>query len=239
MALTRNIYKLGFEISPVILCDGIAQAMPGGMIPIVTLTQAVSLVSGAVGGNIDISDLDKYFCHWRVQTGSTLLNYELAKYPFASQKVAANAILAQPQEIPMIMSAPVNENTGIFTKLATFTALESALEAHANLGGTYIVATPAFIYNNCILTRVQDITPNSEIVPQREWLFNFEKPLITESEAGRAINNFLNKIDAGDVVSGSSWTNVTNAIGNTALGSTVSGVTENITGIISKLMGAG
>ncbi|EDW0960438.1 hypothetical protein PK23_004520 [Salmonella enterica subsp. enterica] len=30
MSFTRELYKLGFEISPVILCDGIAQSIPGG-----------------------------------------------------------------------------------------------------------------------------------------------------------------------------------------------------------------
>lgn len=237
MSITRSIYQLGFQISPVILCDGIAQAIPGGMLPIVTLTQSASIVSAALGGSIDIDSLDKYFAHWRVQSGSTILNYELAKYPFASQKVAANSALAQPLTIPMLMQTPVNENTGIFTKLVTFAALQATLEAHANLGGTYIVATPAMIYSNCILTMIQDVTPGSEVVPQRDWLFTFEKPLIAEDDAERELNNFLGKIDAGDVTDGPSWTNVSSALGNTALGSTVSGLTQDITGLISKLMG--
>lgn len=237
MSLTRDLYQLGFQISPIILCDGIAGAIPGGMLPIVSLTQAANFALGAVGGAIDLSSLDKYFCHWRVQSGSTLLNYELAKYPFANQKVAANAMLAQPQEIPMVMNAPINENTGIMSKMVTFSALQATLEAHANLGGTYIVATPAMIFNNCLLTKIQDITPNTEAVPQREWLFTFERPLISETEAEGAINNFLSKIDAGDVTTSSAWTTVGSALGNTSLGSSVSGLTEDITGLISRLMG--
>ncbi|SUG89106.1 phage holin, lambda family [Salmonella enterica subsp. enterica] len=47
---TRELYKLGFEISPVILCDGVAQSIPGGMLPIVALTQSASYVSGLMGG---------------------------------------------------------------------------------------------------------------------------------------------------------------------------------------------
>jgi hypothetical protein len=42
-----------------------------------------------------------------------------------------------------MMDAPVNENTGAMTKFVTLSALQSVLQAHANLGGTYIVATPA------------------------------------------------------------------------------------------------
>nr|WP_254867041.1 hypothetical protein [Salmonella enterica] len=65
MSFTRELYKLGFEISPVILCDGVAQSIPGGMLPIVALTQSASYVSGLMGGAIELTDLDKYFCHWR------------------------------------------------------------------------------------------------------------------------------------------------------------------------------
>lgn len=65
MAFTRELYKLGFEISPVILCDGVAQSIPGGMLPIVALTQSASYVSNLLGGAANLTDTDKYFCHWR------------------------------------------------------------------------------------------------------------------------------------------------------------------------------
>ena len=71
MAFTRELYKLGFEISPVILCDGIAQSIPGGMLPIVALTQSASFVTGLLGGAMELTDLDKYFCHWRAAQGAT------------------------------------------------------------------------------------------------------------------------------------------------------------------------
>jgi hypothetical protein len=58
-----------------------------------------------------------------------------------------------------MMDAPVNENTGAMTKLVTLSALQAVLQAHANLGGTYIVATPSIIYNNCILKTVKDSSP--------------------------------------------------------------------------------
>ena len=54
MGFTREMYKLGFEISPVILCGGIAQAIPGGMLPIVALTQSASFVTGLLGGAINL-----------------------------------------------------------------------------------------------------------------------------------------------------------------------------------------
>ena len=54
MAFTRELYRLGFEISPVILCNGVAEAIPGGMLPIVALTQSASFVTGLIGGAINL-----------------------------------------------------------------------------------------------------------------------------------------------------------------------------------------
>ncbi|MDB2183072.1 MULTISPECIES: hypothetical protein [Enterobacteriaceae] len=234
MAFTRELYRLGFEISPVILCNGVAEAIPGGMLPIVALTQSASFVTGLIGGAINLTDLDKYFCHWRPVLGSTMVDYDIAKYPFANQTVAANALLAQPLRVSLMMDAPVNENTGAMTKLVTLSALQAVLQAHANLGGTYIVATPSLIYNNCILKTVKDSSTGNDPLPQRSWLWDFEQPLITETAADQAVNSFLSKIDAGHKNPSSAWTNTISALGNTSLGGSV---TEAITGVIGKLQG--
>jgi hypothetical protein len=77
MAFTRELYRLGFEISPVILCNGVAEAIPGGMLPIVALTQSASFVTGLIGGAINLTDLDKYFCHWRPVQGATMVDYDI------------------------------------------------------------------------------------------------------------------------------------------------------------------
>lgn len=231
MAFTRDLYKLGFEISPVILCGGIAQAIPGGMLPIVALTQSASYVTGLLEGAINLTDLDKYFCHWRAAPGGTMVDYDIGRYTFANQAVAANALLAQPLRIPMLMDAPLNDNTGAMTKLVTLTALQAVLQAHANLGGTYVVATPAIIYTSCILRTVRDVSGSSDPVPQRQWLWDFEKPLVSENEAGGAVNNFLSKIGNGDKVTHTAWTNTISALGNTDL---ASGIGNAINGLIGK-----
>ncbi|EKJ9898009.1 hypothetical protein PJ369_000704 [Salmonella enterica] len=235
MSFTRELYKLGFEISPVILCDGVAQSIPGGMLPIVALTQSASYVSGLMGGAIELTDLDKYFCHWRAAPGGTMVDYDIGRYPFANQAVAANALLSQPLRIPMLMDAPVNENTGAMTKLVTLSSLQAVLQAHASLGGTFIVATPGIIYSNCILKAVRDVTGSNEPLPQRQWLWEFEQPLLSETGAEQAINSYLNKIDNGDKATESAWTSTISAIGNTSLGSSVSGA---VIGLIGKLSGA-
>lgn len=235
MAFTRTLYRLGFEISPVILCDGVASAIPGGMLPIVALTQSASFVTGILAGGIDLIDLDKYFCHWRAAPGGTLINDDIGRYPFANQTVAANAIIAQPLNQSLIMTAPINSNTGAMTKLATISAMQAVLQAHRNLGGTYTLATPANIMSGCILRSVRDITPGNQATPQDVWQWDFEQPLVTETAAQSAINSFLSKIDGGDKVTTSAWTNTSAALGNTSLGGTVSSVADNIIGLIGKL----
>lgn len=235
MAFTRELYKLGFEISPVILCDGVAQSIPGGMLPIVALTQSASYVSGLLGGAIELTDMDKYFCHWKAAQGGTMIDYDIGRYPFANQAVAANALLSQPLRVPLLMDAPVNENTGAMTKLVSLSSLQMVLQAHANLGGTFIVATPSLIYNNCILRTVRDVTGSNEPLPQRQWLWEFEQPLISETSAEQAVNNYLNKIDNGDKTTEGAWTSTVSALGNTSLGSSV---TDAVTGLIGKLSGA-
>jgi len=234
MAFTRELYRLGFEISPVILSEGIAQSIPGGMLPIVALTQSASFVSSLIGGSSSLTDLDKYFCHWSAMQGSTMIDYDIATYSFANQTVAANALLANPLRVSLLMRTPINENTGAMTKLVTLSALQAVLQAHANLGGTYVVATPGIIYSNCILKTVRDVTGGNETTPQSQWLWDFEQPLVTETSADQAVTNFLNKVDAGDKQTGSAWTNTTSALGNTALGS---GVISGINGLISSLKG--
>ena len=125
-------------------------------------------------------------------------------------------------------------DTGAMTKLVTLSALQAVLQAHANLGGTYIVATPSIIYNNCILKTVKDSSAGNDPLPQRSWLWDFEQPLISETAADQAVNSFLSKIDGGDQNNSSAWTNTVSALGNTSLGGSV---TEAITGVIGKLQG--
>lgn len=235
MAITREIYRLGFEISPVILTDGIASAIPGGMLPIVALTQSASFVTGILSGALSLTNLDDYFCHWRASPGGTMLNYDIGTYPFANQTVAANALIANPLNVTLTMTAPMNSKTGAMTKLATLSALQAVLEAHANLGGTYIVATNAMIYSGCVLTTVRDITSGGQATPQEEWQWEFLKPLVTESAAASAINSLMSKIGSGDKITSSAWTNTTAALGNTSLGGTVTSVANDIIGLIGKL----
>lgn len=234
MAFTHALYKLGFEISPVILCDGIAASISGGMLPIVALTQSASFVSGLVSGSLDLTNTDSYFCHWRA-AGGTLINDQVASYPFANQQVAANAVMAQPNTLTMVMEAPMNDNAGAMTRLTTLSALQAVLQAHRNLGGTYTIATPAAIYSGCLLMTLRDVPNQGRPTPQETWQWDFVQPLVSESGAESAVNSFLSKIDSGDKSTSSAWTNATAALGNTSLGGTVSSVANSVIGLIGKL----
>ena len=70
MSFSRDIYRLGFEGSPVILTRGIAQLIPGGMLPIIALTESINFTLGLVDGNIP--SIDQLFAHWSPLPGSTL-----------------------------------------------------------------------------------------------------------------------------------------------------------------------
>jgi hypothetical protein len=112
----RAAFRLAYEISPILLTRGIAAKIPGGVLPIVALTDAARLASGILtsvlnfgGPNIDFDD---FFAKWYVLPGSTLINQQVGMYPFANQAVAANAVIAQPNNVSMMMLCPARPGTG-------------------------------------------------------------------------------------------------------------------------------
>src|SRR5271154_619703 len=88
-------YKLAFQLSPIVLTGGIATNIPGGMLPILALTQPLQFLSGLLSGGEDI-ELDDFFANFHPMAGSTLLENDYGNYPFANQAVAANSGIAQP-----------------------------------------------------------------------------------------------------------------------------------------------
>ena len=123
-------------------------------------------------------------------------------YPFANQTVAANAIIAQPLTLSMLMIAPVNQPGGYATKLSTFTALRASLQQHCIAAGTFNVATPAYVYNNLILTGMTDVTHGDTQQQQIEWQLDFIAPLLTLQDAASAQSNLMSKLTSGGAISG-------------------------------------
>ena len=205
MSLGCTVFKLGFEISPIILTNGIASKIPGGMLPIISITEAANFVKTLLSGG-NVLNLDNYFAHFRPLPGATLQNNQIGQYPFANQSIAANAIITQPLDVSLIMSCPVKSAGGYTAKMITLSALKAALDAHNSSGGTYIVATPSYIYKNCILTNMRDVSGGESKQAQTDWQFDFPQPLISLSDAQKSQNSLMSKLSGGTSFSGKpSW----------------------------------
>ena len=217
--LARSIFELSYQISPIFLTNGIAQNIPGQMLPIVAITEAASFAGNILEGN-GAPNLDQFVCQFRPLPGSTLVENELGDYPFANQTVAANAIIAKPLKLSMLMNSPANQGGGYVSKLITFTALKATLDQHNQSGGTYTILTPAYIYTNCILTGMIDVSRPDSQQAQNAWQFEFVKPLLTANEAQSVLNTLMNKTDAGLPVQSTNgaigWSGISNTYLNPA-----------------------
>jgi hypothetical protein len=190
----RSAYDLAFQVSPIMLTGG-EYPTP---FPIIGLTgQLSSLLQGAVSNGVS---LDDFYARYLPLPGSNVINNAIGMYPFANQQVAANAIIQQPKNISLMMLAPVRDSGGYLTKLAIFTALQTALENHNNAGGTYTIATPAFIYTDCVMTAMTDVTSGDTKQRQVQWQIDFVKPLVALADANAAFSAQINKITGGSVL---------------------------------------
>lgn len=189
-------WKLSYQISPIILNDGIATGWPGNMMPIIAITEAGSYSNGAlnIGNNIG---LDDFFANYQVIPGGTLIDQQLGHYPFANQAVAANAVIVQPLRVSLKMICPARGDAGYANKTATFITLKSSLTQHNNLGGTYTIITPAAYYTNCVMLAFTDASTSESKQVQDSFRLDFEKPLLTIAEAQMAYNSTMGKIANG------------------------------------------
>lgn len=226
----QSIFALGYEYSPIILCNGIANALPGGMLPIIAITQAANFTLGILNGT-DPIDPNAFFGHFRPLPGGTLVDNDIGEYPFANQAVAANAIIAKSKQISMLMETPANQPGAYVSKIVTFTALKASLDLHNQSGGTYTVATPAFIYTNCIMLALRDISRSDSQQVQNRWQFDFIQPLITQAQAQTALGALLSKVGGGLPQTSTAWSSVENSIGiPSTLAAQVSPVSQSLTG---------
>ncbi|CAN7226604.1 hypothetical protein [Caballeronia sp. LjRoot31] len=195
-SLGREVFQLGYEISPIILVNGIASQIPGQMLPIVALTESASFTAGLLNGTA-VPALDQFFAHWKPLAGTTLIHNVYGQFPFANQQTAADCVIAHPLTIAMLMVCPVQSVGGYTAKLASLTVLQAALKAHTNMGGTFSIATPGQIFSNCLLTSVRDVSGGESKQVQHAWQFDFIQPLITLDLAAQVMNSLMNKIAGG------------------------------------------
>lgn len=192
----RTVYRVAYEISPIILVDGIAAGIPFKMLPIALITEVTNLARGAITSSLPTS-LDEMFAHYIVQSGGTMVDQAIGKYPFANQQIAANAVITNPLTVSIKMVCPPRQPGSMVTKLASLEVLKLALDKHTALGGSYHVFTPGQLYMNCLLTSLRDVTSDSAIHKQSEWLFEFEKPLVTIDDAVNNMNALMSRFTKG------------------------------------------
>ena len=189
------LFQLAYQASPIILTNGIATYMPGGMLPVVVLTQSIAFAFGLLsGGDIGI---DEYWANFMPMPGTTLVEQRFGKYPFANQAVAANAVIADPLHVSMLMLVPASDAGGYLTKLAVMQALTATIKQHNASGGTYTVLTPSYYYTNCLLQNIRDVSPQMSKQPQTAWQWDFEQPLLTLQDAIAAQNSLMSKLTNG------------------------------------------
>lgn len=205
MSLGQSIYKLAFEKSPIFLTDGIASFIPGNILPLIAITESVNIINDVLTGALNVNP-DDFYATFYPLPGTKLHNNQIGVYPFANQKVAANAIIAQPLNISMRMNCTPRTSGAMITRTLTATALKNALDNHNFRGGSYIVATPSFLYTGCVMTGFTDITSGESKHQQTDWQLDFIQPLIASNEAqtfnSALINKLTNGLPAGVLWSG-------------------------------------
>jgi hypothetical protein len=159
---------------------------------------------------------DGFFANYKPMAGAGIINNQVGMYPFANQNVAANAIIAQPLNISMLMYNPAGGQTGGYPlKLVTMVSLQNALAQHNNSGGTYSILTPSYIYTNCLMTGMHSADAGESLQVQYMWQLDFIQPLVTVQSAQTALNGLMQKLTDGTTLSGTpSWSIAGLAVNN-------------------------
>jgi hypothetical protein len=193
--MSISSFSLWFQKTPIILTHGIATNQIGGIksLPITELTQAAA-------GAGQPTNLNDYLFDFTPLPGASLVDNNVALYPFANQQVAANAMIFEPLRISLLMLAPARGAGAYNQKLSIFQNLQNQLLQHVAMGGTFTVATPSFIYNECLLVSLKDVSEGDPKRPQDRWQWDFLQPLLTEQAAQAAQNALTQKLSAQNKV---------------------------------------
>lgn len=202
-------FALSYEIAPIILVNGIAeQFATDGLMSILWLTEGSDTVS--------YSNLDDYFAHFKPLPGSTLADWGIAEYPFASFVMAANAVVKNALRVSLLMQCPARPGPQNMTgKVATFSLIKNMLDQHISAGGMFHVATPAYTYMNCLLVRLSDVSSGADKQVQLAYQWDFMQPLVTQAAAQQSYNATYTKL-AGQLPTSNPVTNTgsANTVGN-------------------------
>jgi hypothetical protein len=187
-------YRLTFDISPIVLTNGIAAGIDGGALPLINISQALSFPGGLLQSGSDIPSLDEFMLHFQPLPGSTLIDQQIGMYPFANQAVAANAVIQQPLAISMLMICPAGTGGGYATKQATINSLQATFAQHNQSEGLYTIMTNAFTYTDCIMLNMTDVSTGQTKQTQNMYKIDFLKPLVSQAAAAQAFNALMGNI---------------------------------------------
>ena len=190
-------WKVAFQLSPILFVGGITGNL-GVPLPIVAFTEAINLPLGLLSNGENI-ELDDFFANFQPLPGATLVEQEFGRYPFANQQVATNAVIFQPKHISMLMQVPARNQFGYYEKLAIMELLQATITLHNQLGGSYTILTPSYIYTGCVMKSFRDVTVGASHQVQTTWQLDFEQPLLT-ADTGGGLVGALNSL----------YTNLTN-----------------------------
>lgn len=208
-------FQLQYELGPIFLVNGIAQNVAGQVMSILQLIQP---------DYQELTDASEYFARFQPMPGGTLIDNEVADYPFANQTVAANSIIARPLRVSMMMTCPSNSDNPYPNKTSTISSLKKSLDQHNQQGGSYIVVTPAYVYPNSLLVNLHDASGSQSKQVQNAWQWDFVRPLLTVEEAQYTLNSLLNKINGGLPIQGQP----TNSGLNSTTGNAITGATSPV-----------
>jgi hypothetical protein len=196
-------FAVAYQLSPIVLTGGLAGNIPGGMLPIISLLQSRDYDLGVLSTSSQL-DPDEFFAQFTPLPSGSLIENQVGHYPFVNQAVAANAIIADPLHVSLLMQCPARDPGSYNSRQSILTSLQGSISQHIAQGGMFNVATPAYIYTNCLLLSLKDITATGATAqPQIQWQWDFEQPLVTLQAAQAAQNNSMSKItsqtqNAGD-----------------------------------------
>lgn len=218
----RAGWELAFQVNPLYLTGGSFANAPGGIFSFGGLAGALlGPIQGALGSTIPFVALpsliaaeglgalgsgEPWMGLWIVLPGGKMVSQSVATYPFASQKVAANATVQEPLTLSLMLRAPVKDGFGYPSKFAILNVLKATLTAHNNAGGTYTVFTPGILYEDGLLLDVFDATDGETKQEQVDWQFDFYFPLISRASAAAALSNEMAKLAGQQQIQGApSW----------------------------------
>jgi hypothetical protein len=210
-------FLLQFQATPIVLTGGLASGIAGGILPLVSVSNAISFPGGLLSTGSSFPDLDELFANFQPLPGSTLIDQAIGEYPFANQTVAANAVIQLPLKISMLMTCPAGAGGGYLTKSAVMQSIQATVSQHNQSEGLYTILTPAFAYTNCVMKALTDVSGTQ--TKQVQWLYrwDFEQPLVSLQAAAQAFNAQMSQI-ANNLPGGLTGFGQQNLVGSTVGG---------------------